>query len=266
MTKKKTKAPTKPTSREKWRALFLRGAAPGSTTATRSDADVGREAGVSRQAAARWRTLLELGPFEPTPVIEQPPAGAPLSAVIGWRIRLHRARLGWTLEQLAETLGGSWNPSAASNAEKGRKGAGRRAVTIDGLADFADALAVSPADLLLLPGQTAIEPALDFQGGPAEAAEAAWVEMMAGAPEIRAVIGINVARRRCLRGWSQTDLAVRVGWSQSRVSNVERGASGQGASGITIPALVTFAEALEVTPADLARLPRQPPLVPVKSG
>lgn len=268
-TKKKTtkarakKHAARPQTREQWEALFLVDLEE--RRATRSDADIAREIGVSRQAVTRWRNLLEIWPYVPPVESETPAADAPLRTIMGWRIRLHRARLEWTLEDLAEAVGGSWTRSAVLSAERAR--AGQRGLKPETLQTFAEALAVSPADLLLLPRQTALLPALDFQGGAASGAEEEWARMMKlRAPPLRTVIGVNVARWRCARSMTQTDLAAAVGWRQNRISYVEAGLSGKVSPGITLDTLATFAEALQVTPSDLARLPRQPALVPVESG
>jgi transcriptional regulator with XRE-family HTH domain len=71
-------------------------------------------------------------------------------------------------------------------------------------------------------------------------------------------------RWRIGRGLSQVELERHVsgGEFQARISDLERG----GLRGLSLETLESFARALDVTPADLVRLPRQPALVLVESG
>jgi transcriptional regulator with XRE-family HTH domain len=93
-----------------------------------------------------------------------------------------------------------------------------------------------------------------------------------GEPEgLRANCGHNISRWRLRRGWSPRELAdaLQVGtWTATSVAAIERGDSGGKARGLTLGTLEAFAQALTVagsmvTPADLARVPRQPALRPV---
>ena len=289
----------RPSTPEEWEALFLD---PDSTArvAARTDADIADELECSRQAISKRRA--DLG-IEACPVlveIETPPDGATLREIAGWRIRLHRVRHGWTSSRLAKELGGSWIRSAVACVELARVGPGRRTLAVETLQRFADRLQVSPADLLLRPGQTKVvipprsfsatrhlravdrpAPALLKQfleawarKGPDEhrkltaAAERAaedWEALgkLKTAPLMR-ITGVNVIRWRCARGLSQTELEGLVSGREdhSRISDVER----LSRRAMALELLEAFADALGCTPADLVRLPRQPALVPVETG
>jgi transcriptional regulator with XRE-family HTH domain len=251
-------------TREQWEALFL-GPSPTSRVAARSDTDIGSELGLTRQAIRKRRESLKIEPYvRPPAEIVTPAEDAPLRAVVGWRIAIHQQRHGWTNEQIATALGGSWNPSSIGVVKHGETGQGRRTLTPETLQQIAGVLLVSPADLLLLPGQSGFSSA---------AVEVEW-ERLGGLkdPPLRSVIGCNIAAWRLFRDLTQLELAARVSehhgtWASTDVSHVEHGKTrATGGRGIMLESLAVFAKALEITPADLARLPRQPALVPVKSG
>jgi transcriptional regulator with XRE-family HTH domain len=208
-------------------------------------------------------------------VIETPAADAPLREIVGWRISLHQARHQWTNDQVAGGMGGSWTSSSIGVIKRGETGPGRRTLTPKTLQQIAGVLLVSPADLLLLPGQTALAeqpqeraaPDGDWRGDPKMAD--AWRRIIdewgaLTSPSLDVVFGLNIARWRLSRGLSQAELARAVSGNEhhERISAVEHGKP------ISLEALELFAEALKTTPADLARLPLQPALVPVpeKSG
>lgn len=230
-------------------------------------ASLGRD--VPRQTVAAAAKRLKIRPSRrPAEPLPTPARDAPLRQIVGWRIAIHQRRLGWTNARIAEEMGGSWNQSSIGVVKHGQTGPGRRGLTLETLQEMAEALGVSPADLLLLPEQVTLAPALDFQGGPAAWAEGEWVRLTGlKRPPLRAVLGVTIARWRCFRGWRQKDLEQRISGrtASNRISDVEGGSPISG-HGITLDTLPTFATALEVTPADLARLPRQPALVSVKSG
>lgn len=221
--------------------------------------------------------------------LSAPPVDSPLRVVAGWRARQHRTRHGWTIAAVAEALGGSWSPGYVSGVELARTGPGRRGLTVETLQAFAGVLLVSPADLLLRPGQTKLQRMPRMTAGKLLAARRAalpgdehrhgehsmldaW-DRAAGAwsdldlePRLADVVGINVARWRMIRGHSQTELEKIISGrsAHGRVSSVEHG--GHSRHGLTLETLDAFARALDVTPADLVRLPRQPALARVESG
>lgn len=192
--------------------------------------------------------------------------------VVGWRIGLHRARLGWTLQQLADAVGGTWDGTAIGAVIKARPNS--RGLTIEWLSRFAAALAVSPADLLLLTEQTDLSPEPPFVGDQAEQLAAEWRTLKGTKrPPLADVLRCNLARWRHVQGLTQAEVAERMTairarlgyppWPRESVVHVERGTHG-----LELPTVAHFAAALgpPVTPADLVRLPRQPKLVPVETG
>lgn len=268
---KKAKPLERPSTDDDWRLLFVDDD-PTATVSTRTDVAIAAEVGMSKQYVQRRREALGIAKHVPPVEIETPPADAPIRVVAGWRIRQHRARHGWSGVELAQALGGSWGTSSVTGVELARSGRGRRGLTVETLGQFADALHVSPADLLLRPGQTQLlappkRPSPDVgegQGGHMvldawERIAAAHRDLAAVArPDIPivAVIGLNLGRWRIGRGLPQAELG-----TQPMISDLERG----GLRGLSLETLDGFALALDVTPADLVRLPRQPALVLVES-
>jgi transcriptional regulator with XRE-family HTH domain len=228
----------------------------------RTYSEIGRELGVTRQAVAARADVLGKTPHVPEPEIVTPAADASIRVIAGWRIRQHRAARRWRLEDLARAVngvarGGSWSKGPVLSVERARED--QRGLTIPTLYDFAEALAVTPADLLLRPGQDRLvdEPVL----------EAAWGKLVPPyAGRFFEIIGLNISLWRLRRGWSPRELGDRAGArTATRISEIERGSYP-----IALPTLEVFAEALSlegqpVTPADLVRLPRQT-LAAVKSG
>ncbi len=60
------------------------------------------------------------------------------------------------------------------------------------------------------------------------------------------VIGANIRRLRRARGWTQDDLANRVGRARANISRTETGAFA-----LNAPGMLAFAEALEVDVSEL---------------
>jgi transcriptional regulator with XRE-family HTH domain len=71
-------------------------------------------------------------------------------------------------------------------------------------------------------------------------------------------LGRRVRELRHVRGWTQTELAARMGVKQSAIGKIERGESD-----IPVTALTRLADALGVAPGSLLR---RPPRVPGRKG
>jgi transcriptional regulator with XRE-family HTH domain len=67
-------------------------------------------------------------------------------------------------------------------------------------------------------------------------------------------LGRRVRELRHARGWTQTELAARVGVKQSAIGKIERGESD-----IPVTTLTRLAEALGVSPGSLLRKPPRHP-------
>ncbi len=231
------------------------------------DPKIAAKLGVSTQAVRQQRKARAADVVivdEPTK-LEVPDRDADLIEVVRWRIAAHRKRLKLTLAAVAERIGGKWNgpwgPQQVWNVERGKRG-----VPPKSLFAFARALEVTPADLVLRPGQTELTE-------PPSVSLPVLVD-----PTYRQVMGRNVERWRMARGLSQGQLATKLSeldapralarpesWTSYDVAAVEEGLHQSGRRGMTLDSLVLFADALsvrksKVTPADIVRLPNQPPL------
>ncbi len=87
-------------------------------------------------------------------------------------------------------------------------------------------------------------------------------------PRLSVVFPINVRAERTRRGWDQTQLAERIGWTQNMVSNLESGRRKLGlddiapictALGLTLAELAIDADADELAAIGLERIRRRPP-------
>jgi transcriptional regulator with XRE-family HTH domain len=65
-------------------------------------------------------------------------------------------------------------------------------------------------------------------------------------------LGLRVRELRRTRGWTQTELAERIGVQQSAVAKIERGAVDP-----TTTMIVKLAKALGVSPGHLLRMPKE---------
>lgn len=218
-----------------------------------TNVEIGRLLGCTAENARRLR---ERHGRPRSVQIETPPDDAPIREVLGWRIRMHRLRRGWYGEHLAERVndlgGSSWRKPGISALERGVG----RGLTLAWLGRFAAALGVTPADLLLLPGQTALADPPAMVGDPPDPAD------------LQAVVGSNVRRWRVHRDLDPRELGARVGDISGAVMNATRVGyieSAQYGRTLDVAFIEPWAQALAVTPADLVRLPRQPDLL-VESG
>jgi transcriptional regulator with XRE-family HTH domain len=229
---------------------------------TKDLSTIAEELGCSYEAARQQRAKRGVDP--PVKEIETPGDDATLRQNLGWRVRLHRLRLGLTLESLAVRVnkaanGSAWQHGSISGVERAAEG--MRGVSLPGLWHFAKALKVTPAGLLLLPGQTELTELPDL--GKDTAAELGALR----SSDPRIVVGWNIARWRLYSGWSLLDLADRVHEAgglaphSTRIRKIEAGEYW-----LTIEMLAVFADALEVFPADLVRLKKQVGLTEIETG